>query len=167
VLIRVFYLDASALVKLLTKEQGSEVLEQFMKKEAFSRFLTTSLCFAETLGVLKVKHKRGDICREQYLAAADELRAYVSENVRLVNVSISEDSVFSEVEALVHRHNAAIDISDALQLVALKKDYFARFPEAKPILITADGPLAAAARNEGLRAWDCLREPPPIDEAHA
>ena len=167
-MIKVHYLDASAIVKLLVKEPGSNALEQYLKNEAFSRFLTTSLCFAEALGVLKVKHRRKEIDRDQYLSAADELRAYVSEKIiQLVDVAISDDSVFNEVEALVRRHDGSIDVSDALQLVALKKDFFARFPETKPILITADCLLAAAAKREGLKVWDCLREQPPVEEAHA
>src|SRR6266446_37981 len=167
-LIKVHYLDASALVKLLVKESGSESLTQYMRNEALSSFLTTSLCFAEALGVLKVKHRRREIDQEQYLAAIDELRAYISgKNLQLVDVSISDDSIFNEVEALIRRHNNSIDVSDALQLVALKKDFFARVPETKPILITADCLLAIAARREDLRVWDCLREQPPVEEAHA
>src|SRR6266446_5794088 len=113
-MIKVHYLDASAIVKLLVKEPGGNALETYLKNEAFSRFLTTSLCFAEALGVLKVKHRRREIDREQYLTAVDELRGYISEkSIQLVDVPISDDSVFNEVEALVRSHNASIDISDA------------------------------------------------------
>ena len=55
----------------------------------------------------------------------------------------------------------SIDISDALQIVTLKKDYFNKFPETQPLLITADAGLAKAARGENLRVWNCMNEEPP------
>lgn len=51
--IRIHYLDASAIVKLVLDETGSAELRQYFDKE--SNFTVTSLCFAEALGVLKVK----------------------------------------------------------------------------------------------------------------
>ena len=52
-LIRIHYLDASAIVKLFITEEGSERLQRYFGEEA--NFYTTSLCFAEALGALKVK----------------------------------------------------------------------------------------------------------------
>lgn len=31
--------------------------------------------------------------------------------------------------------------------------------DSKPILITGDKVLAAVARNEGVRVWECVNEP--------
>jgi predicted nucleic acid-binding protein len=53
---RIHYLDTSVLVKLLVKEDGSDVIEEYMSKEYTSAFKTISLCFGEALGVLKLKY---------------------------------------------------------------------------------------------------------------
>ncbi len=48
-----FWLDASALLKLVLAEHGSEELRSVF--QAAGCVYTTSLCFGEALGVLKVK----------------------------------------------------------------------------------------------------------------
>jgi predicted nucleic acid-binding protein len=161
---RVHYLDASVLVKLLVKEHGTEVIEYYMKAEYNSSYQVTSLCFAEALTVLKAKHldkNRPDhIDEETYLTAADELRAYISSGrIELADVDIADSAVFTGVEIITRTYK--LDIIDAYQIVTVQRDYFSRFPEAKPMLITADRRLAHAARAEGLRVWNCMREPPP------
>ena len=45
--IRIHYLDASAIVKLILNEPGSSELRQYFGKE--SNFTATSLCFVESL----------------------------------------------------------------------------------------------------------------------
>jgi len=54
--IRTHYLDASAIVKLCVKEDGSETLHAYCGNH--SNFRTTALSFGEALGMLKVKHFR-------------------------------------------------------------------------------------------------------------
>jgi len=161
---RVHYLDASVLVKLMVKEEASDIVDDYMKREYLSSFNTTSLCFAEALGALKLKRfnqRRPDhIGEEPYFTGADELRAFVTTGrIHLVDVGITDSTVFTEVENIARRNS--LDIADAYQIVTVRKDYFYRFPQAQPILITADDGLAKAARAEGLRVWDCLRECAP------
>jgi len=157
-LIRIHYLDASAIVKLFLPEEGSTALRSYFDKE--SNFYATSLCFAEALGVLK-RFYRKQISDEQYLAACDELLAHAAhDRIELEDVEIKDRTLFIEVEALVRKYR--IDVSDAFQIVSVKKNYFSRFDsDSKPILITTDKELAAAARNEGIRVWDCVNEPEP------
>jgi predicted nucleic acid-binding protein len=161
---RMHYLDASVLVKLLVKEHGTEVIEHYMAAENTSSFQVTSLCFAEALGVLKAKYLAEDrpdhIDQETYLTGADALRAYIaSGRIELVDVDIADSAIFAEVEAIARTYQ--LDIVDAYQIVTVRKDYFSRFPEAQPMLVTADRQLAKAARAEGLQVWNCTREPPP------
>src|SRR5215813_3953019 len=155
----IHYLDASVLVKLVVEEDGSNVVEEYMRRNYTAAFKTTSLCFAEALGVLKSKYvnrRRTDhIDEDTYLTAADELRAYVKNDpIELVDVGINDSAVFSEVEEIARRYS--LDVSDAYQIVTIRKDHFSRFPKARPILITADTGLAKAARAEKLRVWDCI-----------
>jgi hypothetical protein len=58
--------------------------------------------------------------------------------------------VFVEVERLVRKYKETIDVSDAFQIVSIKRNYFSRFTsDSRPILITGDNALAIAARQEG------------------
>ncbi len=161
--VKIHYLDASSLVKLFVDEEGAGPVREYFNRE--SGFRVTSLCFAETLGVLKSKFfYQKKITQENYLCACDELMSSAAdETILIVEVPISD--TFSEVESLVRKYS--IDTSDAFQIVTIKRDYFSKFPETQPILITADETLANAARHEGLKVWDCLREPPPPEQAHA
>lgn len=54
--IRTHYLYTSAIVKLFVVEDGSLALRNYIGQHAV--LFTTSLCFAETLGVLKAKYVR-------------------------------------------------------------------------------------------------------------
>jgi predicted nucleic acid-binding protein len=161
---RIHYLDTSVLVTLLVKEEGSDIIEEYMSREYTSTFKTTSLCFGEALGVLKSKYvgrnRRDHIDLETYLTGADELRAYVEGGrINLVNAGINDNEVFAQVEEIVRHH--CLDVVDATLIVSVQGDHFSRFPDAKPMLITADEGLAKAARAEKLRVWDCIREKAP------
>ena len=168
-LIRIHYLDASAIVKLILDEKGSGELREYFGKE--SNFIATSLCFAEALGALKVKRfNLKCLTDEEYFSDCDELMAYVAGGtIEIEDIEIRDRSVFDEVETLARKHNEGkpkdktIDISDAFQIVSVKRNYFSQFEnsDSKPILITGDRPLAEAALSEGLRGWNCVDEPPP------
>lgn len=152
-------MDASVLVKLLVKEEGDEAIINYMKLEYMSTFCATSLCFAEALGAIKSKYLHKEIDQETYFSVGDELRAYFRGSIELSDVDISDSSIFHEVEVTAKRYD--IDIVDAYQIVTIKKDFSNKFPNSKPILITADKDLAKAARAEGLRVWNCLTEKAP------
>jgi predicted nucleic acid-binding protein len=157
--IRTHYLDASAIVKLLIDEDGSVALRAYLGPHATR--VTTSLCFAETLGVLKAKHAHNHINAEEYLAACEELMAHLRcQTLTIEDIGISKRVVFDEVERLGKAH--ALDLSDACQLLTLRRGALSFLEgDSRPILVTADKKLAAAAKAEGLRAWDCMHEPAP------
>jgi predicted nucleic acid-binding protein len=167
--VRTHYLDTSVIVKLLVKESGSERIRSYIKGQ--TNFHATSLCFAETLGVLKGmymgrRHKK-IISEREYLDACNELMAHVHGKSISIDeeIEIATPETYREVEAIAKKYN--LDIADAFQIVALKKGIFSIFRgEAKPIVITADGKLAEAANNEGLRAWNILAEPEPSAVEH-
>ena len=162
-LIRIHYLDASAIVKLFIEEEGRNALRTYFGKE--SSFFTTSLCFAEALGVLKVKrYYKKEISDEEYFCACDILLAFAADQtIEVEDIELKDRLVFVEVENLVKKYNWSIDVSDAFQIVSVKRNYFSRFDESdsKPILITGDQALAKAARKENIRVWDCVNEPEP------
>jgi len=167
--IRTHYLDASAIVKLLVNEPPySEQLQQYFRQH--SNFRTTSLCFAEALGVLKAKYfYRSEITQEKYLALCDELMALVHPDnigIEIEEIEVNQRSVFREIEGLVKKycndHKDSIDVVDAFQIYTLKKGFFSSLKGGSaPILITADAKLGEATQNDGLKVWSCTKEPPP------
>ncbi len=153
-MITLHYLDANCLVKLLVIESGSKEL----RKHFFSDGVvcaTTSFCFHEALSVLKTKwvskNRPDNISKEQYLAGCEDLCAMVEDqSIQVDEISISNRRTFEESQQLVSKHG--IDLSDALQLVTLKRGMFARLDAGSPILITEDVAIIEAARKENLRA---------------
>ena len=168
--IRTHYLDASAAVKILVKEEGSEILEQYMKEpDHSSNLFMTSFCVAETLGVLKRKFLREwskeqpyEKAQEKYLAACESLIGQLRDEVIDVHdIPIADRETYSEVDELAKKYK--LDVVDAFQLVTLKVGFVAplRGTPSESWLITADCRLAKAARGESLRVWDCLHQPAP------
>lgn len=157
--IRTHFLDTSAIVKLLFEEDGSKKLKQY--RNSHSGFYTTSLCFAETLGVIKARHVRKDIDHENYLRICHRFMMDITnKNIGIEEISITDQSVHHYVEK--YAKDYGLDISDAFQLYTLKESFVKGFGgDSKAILITADEALADAARKENLRVWDCLREDAP------
>jgi len=158
--IKTHLLDTSALVKLVVDEEGSENVRKYFAEK--SVFWTTSLCFAEALGVLKVKHYyRKEITQEVYLAGSEELVAHLRNgSISIEEVDITQISTFNEVEKISKLHS--LDLADAFQIVTLKKGFPSSLEgDSKTILITGDKKLAKAARKERLRAWDCIIESTP------
>jgi predicted nucleic acid-binding protein len=157
--LRTHYLDASSIVKLLIDEDGAKVLREYIGPHATR--VTTSLCFAETLGVLKAKHTHKHISEEQYLSACEELIAHLrGQTLTIEPADITDRTVFDEVERLAKKHK--LDFSDACQLLTVRSGALSSLEgDSRPILVTADKKLATAARAEGLRAWDCMHEQAP------
>lgn len=159
-IIRTHLLDASALVKLVVEEDGSKNIREYF--DANSVFWTTSLCFAETLGVLKVKHfYRNEISKEKYLTASEEIVAHLRNgSISVEEVDIMDILTFNKVEKISKLYS--IDLADAFQIVTLKKGFSSSLAgDSKTILITGDSDLAEAARQEGLRVWNCMSEDAP------
>jgi predicted nucleic acid-binding protein len=163
----VSYLDASAAVKLVVQEPGSENLLNYYHPPSGPRggFHITTLCFAEALGVLKRKWQRGQLSDEQYLGKCYMLVTHCSRpggRITLEEPGLKE--TFMQATRIARTYK--LDLSDALQLLTVKHGKFRHLvEESKTLLITADRDLAAAAKAEGLRVWNCRTEPTPPSQA--
>jgi predicted nucleic acid-binding protein len=157
-LIKTHYLDASAMVKLVSKEKGrAELLDLLHKPHKPQFFKTTIICIAEALGKLKKDYLKKRLDLKQYLDTVYEFLAYFrEETIQIDKTALHNREVFSEVEEIVKKYNK-IDISDALQIYILKNEPKS-LVRTEIILVTADKNLAEAARQERLKVWDCKRE---------
>jgi predicted nucleic acid-binding protein len=156
---RASYLDASAAVKLVIPEKGSNHLLAYFANR--SGFHITPLCLAESLGVLKRKMLKCDLSRDEYFAACSTLLARVrSTRIDLDGVEMTDVGIFTKAEALARVHD--LDLSDALQIISVKQGKFHKFSgPSQTVLITADKGLEKAAAEEGLKVWNCESGPAP------
>lgn len=159
--LRAAYLDASAAVKLVVDELGSREVEGYMEENP--PLYISTVCVAETLGVLKRKWLRGELGEESYFRASFVFLAHLAQGGKIIveNDDLADSHVFFECEDLAKKHG--LDLSDALQLYALKAGCLSDgVDESQALLITADMKLAAAARAEGLLVWNCEKEARPV-----
>jgi predicted nucleic acid-binding protein len=151
------YLDASAAVKLVLSEPGSDSLNEFFM--GHHPFYISTICFAESLGVLKRQMIKSQIDRTEYFRMCFKLVQLVKdEDIQIEDPDPGNVYIFFQMEEIARRHN--LDLSDALQIVSLKHGRFSKLShECKSVLITADVELAKAAKAEGLRVWNLTEEP--------
>ncbi|WP_306537111.1 hypothetical protein [Geobacter sp.] len=155
-MIKLHYLDANCLVKLVIEESRSNQLRNYFFQTGVV-CASTTFCFYEALGVLKCKwanQKRPDhISSEQYFSACQDLCAMVEDGIiQLDEIPLADRATFNEAERIAASHK--IDLSDALQLITLKRGMFARLDAGEPILVSEDGKLLKAAREQKLKAMD-------------
>lgn len=153
--------DASALLKVFTRESGSDLVRDYFNNRSPTKY-TTPFCFYETLNVLKVKCLyRDEITKTEYTEAAFRLVAWFGASTRYAkDIDLQDPAIFFRVCELAERHS--LDLSDAFQILSVKEGYFSHLiNDSQTILVTADGALAKAARIEGVRSWYCLGEPEP------
>lgn len=162
--VKVHYLDASALVKLVADDPdeapGRDVLRQYYREHS-SRY-ATSYCVTEAFSAFKLKFRRGKITEDQYIKYVKNfIHDVIGANLQIDEVPILTPLVFREAERLIQRHK--IDFIDCFQIVTILHGQF-RFLclDSKSILITADQALAKAARAEGARVWEVTTEPAPV-----
>jgi len=115
----------------------------------------------EALGVLKGKWKHGRLTDGEYHTATRELVVQAaSKRVEIDDVGLFTFEGLKAVQALAKKHS--LDVSDSLQLETILRGKYAHLgPNSASVLITADRQLAAAARSEGIRVWNCISEAVP------
>ena len=157
------YLDASALIKLILdcqdEEPGRKELRNYFNSES-KPFFTTSICFAETIGILKKKQKK-IISEDEYIQAFKKLMIMVFGNaIKRDDMNIAKPDIFNQAKKIVESYK--LDFADALQIVTLKSGMFSHMcGESQSIFITADNNLAKACINENIRVWNCVKTPKP------
>lgn len=157
---RADFFDASALVKVYSDEPGSDIARRYFYGRPAKH--TTPFCFYEAMNVLKGKWKyKKKLSIEQYLDAAFRLTAWYGASSSIVkDLDFTEPITFFEAKEIAQNHG--LDLSDAFQILSVKKGYFSvLINESSTVLVTADRELAVAAKALGLRAWYLMEGSPP------
>lgn len=154
------WFDASALVKLYVEEPGSAALRSYWAAQPLR--YTTPFCLYEALSILKGYIRRGALTKRQYLKAATNLVTWFrGSHSTAQDIDFFRRDVFADAKRLAERHD--LDLSDAFQLLTLHVAGFSQFIGGRPgLLVTADEPLASAARAMKLSVWNCMRELMPV-----
>lgn len=152
--------DASALLKRYVEEDKSDAVRQYWAQEP-TKF-TTSLCFYETLTLLKARHfYRKTMDHDSYKNATRDLCAWFwAVSNRNADLNFLSPEIFFGAQRMADQHQ--LDLSDAFQILSVKQGFFSRScGDSQAMLVTADRELAKAGRVEGLRVWSVLDEPAP------
>jgi predicted nucleic acid-binding protein len=162
--VRVKYLDASVLVKLVA-DDSSEIPGRNALRELYNNqtnFMTTSYCLSEAISVFKVKYLyRKQIDEQEYLKNINNfVKNIVGGKLEIDEMPLLAPILLIEAEKLIKKYK--IDFIDSIQIITiLHGKYFRLCGDSKSLLITADDGLAKAARAEGARVWHCINEPVP------
>lgn len=155
-----YFLDASALVKRVCDEPGSETLKKLMT-DAHTKPLTSWVLVAEALGVLKRKWQREKRLDDAaYMNAVLELLIYIRMDfihpvdLEVVNGGAHLKTYEVQIMDVRHRH-PELDAADALQFRAIQEGMLSFH---KPTLVSADRKLLAAARKEGIKTLSVSRD---------
>jgi predicted nucleic acid-binding protein len=156
------YLDTSVVVKLVVPEDASALLRDYLIGNWSYHFHITEFAFYETLSVLKRKLEKKEINQETYLKAVVQLASYLEEHLLEIDADFRLDNfkVIYEVSELVKMYS--LDYSDALQIyTVLNGKWSGKRFECTVVFVTTDSVLDKAARLEGLRVWNPLKEANP------
>ena len=143
--IKPHYFDASVIVKLFIEEEYSDVAKRIYG-ETSARF-TTSLCFAESLAVIKKKSlKKSDT--KAYLDSTLELIEIIKDGgLQIEEQNIFSREIYDEAELLVNKYK--IDLADIFQIISIERSFMKKHG-MKCTLVTADKDLHEAAIDRNL-----------------
>lgn len=152
---RPYFLDASAITKIVIDEKGSKEVRGLCRTSCVIR--TTWLSLAETYGVVKRRSRRENWQRTVYFKKLFELQNNVQVRIKIDGAPKLNHRDLGEIEKILNQYQ--LDFSDALHIMMLKTGLYACLAgDSKPVLVAADQRLLRAARSEGIVVWNPERE---------
>jgi predicted nucleic acid-binding protein len=158
--IRPYWFDASALIKLVKQEPGSNAVRNVVGSNSWIE--TTWLCVAEARGCLKRMLVKKEIVEKEYHKALYILRSWFDLGritVRTAWLQKDAGNPF-DVERLAKDYK--VDFSDAIQLFEMRKGLLAAAAgKSEAVFVSSDVRLVKAARSEGFKVWNPSTEENP------
>jgi predicted nucleic acid-binding protein len=150
-----YFLEATAFVKLLVQEPGTDALIVLMEGAEDNRKLISASTPLELYAVLKRRERAGDIAQQDALSALSVLRL---ESARMVQQPLNL-AVLEAARQLLDR--TSLRWTEALQLGAAMaaRDMF---QGTEILFVSASSPLLQAAASEGFKVLDPAKEPAPL-----
>ena len=155
---RCFFLDASVLAKRYSHEDGSDLVNEMMRRVDASDLICALIGVLELISILLRKRNDGRLSQEAFELAMANFRDEVIDSDSFVTLSISDTQMFGAI-ALIEKHN--LNATDALLLRAAL-DLAPKFnsTEDQFVLWTSDMRLARAAESESLSVFNPETESP-------
>lgn len=147
-MIKIHYFDASVLAKLYLEEPGSDEARKIFKESTVQR--TTSLCVAESLGILKCRlFKKKEY--EKYLdTTLDLVAAITNSTLRIDEQSLFNRELFDKAQKIIET-NKKVDLADVFQIISIEESFYKQ--QGMPcVLVTADKELYNLAIERGLES---------------
>lgn len=149
---RVFYLDASALVKHYSREIGSDLVNRLFQHISVREMTCLTIGILEVVSILVRKRNDGRLSEGLFSQAMANFRAEVIDTGDFSITSVTDSMILSAL-SLIAKHNlnatdavilrSAVDISQGLST-----------EEDQLVLWTSDRRLAQAAQREGIAVFD-------------
>ena len=143
---RLYFWDASALIKRYFPETGSDAVDTIFLHVAPSDMITTPWGYTETFSLLVRRHNENVLNKANFTAAVTALQSETIQTAGIQFLSVSEISIFASV-SVISRHN--LNATDAAILHTLLEYQKASNDEC--ILIACDKRLLRAAVLEGVK----------------
>jgi predicted nucleic acid-binding protein len=158
--LRPYWLDASALVKLIHTEPGSDRIQGLVGGNSW--FETTWLCVAEAHGVLKRLLTKKEIDNRSYHKALYVLRSRFESGRITVRMAWLQTNPVEPHEVMRLAEKYHLDFSDAIQLFEMRTGLLsATAGPSEAVFVSSDTGLLAAAQSEGFKVWNPETEEHP------
>jgi len=151
---RFFWLDTSALIKLIINEKGSKDLEKIFNHPTYF-FYSTEFCVYECYSALKRKlFREKSIDGEKYLRSIFMMMSYVENNqVRFSDIGEDYSVIFNETKQIIEEYS--MDFIDAVQFILLSKGLLSKLAgESRPVLVTSDKNMIKVAKYKNIETWN-------------
>jgi PIN domain nuclease of toxin-antitoxin system len=106
---RPYFLDASAITKLVIQEKGSQEVRDLCRTSSVIR--TTWLSLAETYGIIKLRWHREKWQKSVYFRKLFDLQKKIQRRIKLDGALNLKDEDFRDVKRVLNQYN--LDFSDA------------------------------------------------------
>ena len=164
--LKFFFFDTSAICKLILSEPGSDTTRSFLGRTD-NKIISSWVCIAETLGVLKRKLREKDsngkvsLSSDEYTSAITALFHFIEDGtIKPIDVEGDGSQKLATYTAQVLRIRVkypSLDAADAIQLAAISQSILNRIDkESRVKLVSADRGLLRAAELEGICIYSVI-----------
>jgi predicted nucleic acid-binding protein len=149
--LRLFYLDASALIKRYSSEPGSSLVNELFQYVPPGELTCATIGVLEIVSILVRKRNDGRLPEALFFQAMANFRSEVIDSVDFSITSIDDSQMLSSLPLIV-KHN--LNATDAILLRSAMDIERSMGEEDRLVLWTSDQRLARAADSESLSVFD-------------